>query len=224
MQNLLSLLGYKNEMANTHYNISPVAHSMVRESYSGYASPNDKISRLVQDGELIRLKRGLYIESPHRSGALLSRELIANHLLGPSYISYETALSYYGLIPERVVEVRSATVKRRKIFTNELGRFVFISVPPDYFPVGIRIKIVENEYAFMIATPEKALCDHIIATSGLRMQSVKAVREYLYEDMRIDDDAIHQFDLSIIEECIEYGYKRNDLTNLAKFIRNEQDI
>ncbi len=208
-------------MEYTHRNIPQL---ILREAFTEYASPNAKVCRLEQSGEVIRLKRGMYITSPQYSGMLLSQELIANHLYGPSYVSYETALSYYGIIPERVTIVRSATIKRGRVFNNDIGEFEYIAVPTDYFSIGVRIEIVENEYAFLIATPEKAICDLILATSGLRLQSVKAVREYLYKNMRIEEESVLQMDNTIIEECIQYGRKRNDLTNLAKFIRDEQSI
>ncbi|MBK8805144.1 MAG: hypothetical protein IPO21_00270 [Bacteroidales bacterium] len=206
------------------YNINPITHNVLRESFGEYNSPKDKISRLQKSGSLIRLRKGIYVVAPEQTGALLSMELIANHILGPSYISYESALSYYGFIPERVFQVRSATLKRSKNFRNELGEFEYTTVPVEYYPVGIRIETIDNKYAFIIATPEKAICDLIIATSGLRLQSVKSVREYLTESLRIDEDTILTLNTSIIEECINTGYKKNDLFYLKKYIEHEQHI
>jgi len=212
-------------MANLkRYTINPLSQSVLREEFCTYASPKDKISRLEQERALIRLRRGLYVVSPEVTGQELSQELIANHLQGPSYLSYETALSYYGLIPERVVLVRSATMSRSKSYVNSLGEYEYITVPEQYFPVGLRIQSVGNAYNFIIASPEKALCDLIMATSGLRLQSVRAVRAYLTEDLRIDDDAISHFDHSIVHECSLYGYKRNELSLLHNLIRHEQNI
>jgi predicted transcriptional regulator of viral defense system len=61
-----------------------------------------KIANLEQTGKIIRLKRGMYVVSPKVTRQLLSVELIANHIYGPSYVSMESALRYYGLIPEQV--------------------------------------------------------------------------------------------------------------------------
>ena len=99
------------------YGIIPISFATVAESIGSYKSPKDKVSKLEQDGDLIRLKKGFFVVAPRISQQLLSEELIANHLYGPSYVSLETALSYYGLIPELVYVTRSITVKRAKLFT-----------------------------------------------------------------------------------------------------------
>jgi hypothetical protein len=110
------------------------------------------------------------------------------------------------------------TTKRAKQFENAFGRFEYISVPTDYFSIGIRQQIVDNEYAYLIATPEKALCDLILATSNLRLQSVKAMQAYLEDDLRIDFSAVQNFDLDIIRQCIEVGRKKGELELLMRFL------
>jgi uncharacterized protein YifN (PemK superfamily) len=169
--------------------------------------PKNKISDLEKSGELIRLKKDLYV----RSKTTISKELIANHLYGASYISLETALAYYGMIPERVYTVRSMTTKRAKSFSTPLGSFEYSTVSAAYFSVGLRQEVVENQYAFLIATPTKAVCDMVVATPNLRLQSVKAMQSYLTEDLRIDADALKTLDKSIVNQCIELGRKKNEL-------------
>lgn len=78
---------------------------------------------------LISLKNGLYVPGPASKVARPELMLIANHLWGPSYVSMETALSYWGLIPERVYETTSDTVKRSRMFKTELGRFSYRNSP-----------------------------------------------------------------------------------------------
>ena len=75
---------------------------------NGYKYINDKIKYMKQQGLLTSLKKGLYVYNSPYVKTLISKEIIANNLLGPSYISYEYALSYHGLTPERVEEVTSA--------------------------------------------------------------------------------------------------------------------
>lgn len=202
------------------YGIVPVQTSVVAESLSEYRAVKDKISSLEQEGSLIRLKNGLYVVSSEISNRHLSLELIANRIYGPSYVSFETALWYHGLIPERVYLLRSAVLTRGKRYNTPLGGFEYIRVPEDYFSIGIQHKVIEEEYAFMIASPEKALCDLIIATKGLRIQSLKAMREYIYEDIRLDIEAIDKWDLSIIESCIQKGRKRMELNFLYKLLNH----
>jgi hypothetical protein len=139
-------------------------------------------------------------------------------LYGPSYVSLESALAFYGLIPERVYAVRSVTFKRAKHFSTPLGYFDYVTVPQDYFPNGIHLEVIDKEYAFLIASPEKTLCDMIVLTRNLRIQSVKSMLTYLEEDLRIDFSAIKTFDKEIIRQCINNGKKQTELIQLLKSI------
>ena len=111
----------------------PVNSAVLKALLSNLKYPKDKISDLEKRGALIRLKKDLYV----KGGADVSKELIANHLYGISYVSLETALAYYGMIPERVYTVRSMTTKRAKTFTTPLGNFEYKTVSADYFSIGL---------------------------------------------------------------------------------------
>ena len=210
-------------MANTavlnQFGIIPIDTAALKAALDDYKSPKDKITTLEQSGLLIRLKRGLFVVAPMVHSQPLSKELIANHIYGPSYISLQTALSFYGLIPERVHTVCSMTTKRSSSFINPLGNFDYITVPAAYFAIGIRQEIVNNNYAYLIATPEKALCDMIVETKGLKLQSIKAIQNYLEEDLRIDLSVIEHYDIDIINQCIELGSKKRELTLLYKLLK-----
>lgn len=197
--------------------IIPVDFMTVGSLFNDYKSPRDKVSSLEKEGHLIRLKKGLYVVSPDIHGKALSKELVANHLYGPSYVSMEYAMSHYRLIPERVYTIRSMTTKRGKSFSTPLGNFEYVKARQNYFSIGIRQEIVDNSYAWMIATPEKALCDMIISSAGLRVQSVKAMKQFLEEDVRMDFSAIEKFDAEIVKQCIETGVRKTELTQLYKF-------
>lgn len=195
----------------------PLESSVLQTLMSDYKFPRNKVSALEKRGQIIRLKKGLYVVSDKISRKVLSRELIANHLYGPSYVSFETALSFYGLIPERVFAMRSATFKRAKRFENVVGNFEYMTVPENYYPIGVVQKVVDNEYAYLLATPEKALCDLILATPNLRIQSVKAMQTYLEEDLRIDFLG-QRINLEIIRLCVETGRKKGELGLLLNFL------
>ena len=92
----------------------PVSRHMVLEMLSDYQRPNDKISELLKSKELISIRRGLYIAGPKLDLATPEPFLIANHLRGPSYVTLESALSYWNMIPERTYELSSATIKTSK--------------------------------------------------------------------------------------------------------------
>lgn len=213
MQYLLYLYGLfiTNMTDFTQYGIIPVDHATILTNLGDYKSPNDKMRKLEKSGELIRLKKGLYVISPDVSKQTLSVELIANHLYGPSYISFESALSFYGLIPERVYTIKSATTKRKKKYQTPVGDFEYITVPENYFSIGLTQCIIQDSYAFIMASPEKAICDLIMSTSGLRLQSRKAMNEYLRYDLRIDLESERRSNPGIIEKCVQYGYKKTEL-------------
>ena len=198
--------------------IIPVDYAVLRSLYSDYSFPRNKIANLEQEGKLIRLKRGMYVVSPDVNKQLLSVELIANHIYGPSYVSMESALRYYGLIPEQVYTTRSMTVNRSKKFENSIGNFEYITVEGKYYPIGITQQTVENKYTFLIASPEKALCDMISATPRLRIQSEKALKTYLEDDLRFEISALDNMDSDIIRECSETGKKKEILKLLLKLL------
>jgi len=206
------------------FGIIPVDYKTISSKLSHYKSPRDKVSSLKKSNQLIRLKKGLYIVSPDVTNQSVSKGLIANHLYGPSYISLETALSFYGIIPERVYTTLSVTSKRKKRYNTPLGIFEYRTVPVKYLSIGISQEIVQNSYAYLLATPEKALCDLIVTKSGIRIQSLKAITEYLGNDLRADLDVIEKWDLTIIDDCIKYGYKKEELRLLRNFIENECSI
>lgn len=201
------------------FGIIPVDFAALATVFDNYKFPKDKISNLVKKGDLIRLKKGSYVVSPKIHNQPVSKELIANHLYGPSYISFESALSFYNLIPERVHTIRSMTIKRSRKFSTPLGNFEYITAPNEYFKIGIQQNIINKDYAYLIASPVKALCDIIVATSRLRIQSVKAMQEYLEEDMRIDFSVIDNLNIEIIRQCIASGKKKTELTQLYKLLK-----
>jgi len=77
-----------------------------------YARPRDKISALLKKDFIIRIKKGLYIFGDEYRRSPYSREILANLMYGPSYVSLDFALQYYGLIPERVEAVTCVTTGR----------------------------------------------------------------------------------------------------------------
>ena len=196
----------------------PVRTQTIYDCYSDLSSPADKIHALERDGDIIQLKRGLYVVSTEVTGKPVDARLCANHIYGPSYVSLQWALRWYGLIPEQVHIMSSMTTLHTRRFENKLGIFEYFHVSPQYFPIGLRI-VDDNEVACVMASPEKALCDSIIHDIKRPPQSVKGLWEYLEEYLRFDTDALSDFDTSIIEQCIAKGRKTQVLQNLIKIIR-----
>lgn len=172
---------------------------------------------MERSGEIIRLKRGLYVVDGSDFGFPPSMPICSNHIYGPSYVSLQWALSYYGLIPERVYSMTAVTVKRSRDFSNKLGRFTYMQVPEKYFHIGISTAMNDGAN-FLIATREKALCDMILADPYVPNLSIIALKRYLEEDLRLDTDELEHFDTEIIRQCAECGRKKSTLTNLIKII------
>ena len=94
------------------------------------SKPRDKINKLLGRGDIVRIRKGLYAFGGAYRREPLSRELLANLIYGPSYISLEYALSYHGLIPERVSTVTSVALGRSRKFDTPLGTFTYRSLSP----------------------------------------------------------------------------------------------
>lgn len=199
---------------------TPIEYATLVALLSHYKSPKDKIAALEKQKKLIRIKKGLFVAVPKDGTGSICRELIANHLYGPSYISLESALSFHNLIPERVYSVLSVTTKRSKKYNTPFGIFDYRTVLPSYFSIGIQLQKSDNKTAFLMASPEKALCDMILLSSGLRLQSSKAVKSYLEEDLRLDLSEKQRWNSQIILDCLNVGKKKTELTQLLKFFKN----
>jgi hypothetical protein len=139
--------------------------------------------------------------------------------LGPSYVSVETALAYHGLIPERVYEIASMTTQARRKFNTPLGTFTYARLPLPYYAFGIRSeKLADDQYA-MVASPEKALCDKIITTSGLLIRSKKTAREFLLENMRMDEEALKKLNTKGMTSWIKGSLKEESLSMVVNAIQ-----
>jgi len=196
----------------------PISRHLILEILKGYKRPNDKISALLKSGLLISLKKGLYVVGPSLGFKLPEPFLIANHLRGPSYVSLDSALSYWGLIPERVYEVSSVTLKSSKKYETLVGRFSYKKLLSPYYSHGIlRIKLSNNQSVLM-ASPEKALCDKIVLTPNISLRSMQQTREFLMEDLRMDLELLKKLNTNFMGEWIPYAPKKNTLKMLIKTI------
>ncbi|GAA4334820.1 hypothetical protein GCM10023184_29180 [Flaviaesturariibacter amylovorans] len=181
-----------------------------------YRRPNDKIHELLKRGELLQVKRGIYIPGPKVPVAQPAGVLLANHLRGPSYVSQETALAHWGLIPERVYEISSVTLKSAKSYKTPVGRFSYAHAALPYYAFGIRRVQLTPRQAVLMASPEKALCDKIILTSGVILRSVRQATDFLMEDLRIDEEQLRTLQHSEIHSWIPDAPKSSSLTMLLK--------
>jgi len=108
-------------------------------------------------GHIRKIRNGWYCfsDQPLHEGHLVH---IANRIYGPSYLSLESALSYYGFIPEGVFMQTSVTTLRTQAFSTPLGHFRYQTLKPDLF-FGYSLKQVDQTW-YKVAYPEKALIDY----------------------------------------------------------------
>jgi len=212
------MIGIRNRLRN--YVEVPLSHQLVSDALAEYNQPNAKISELVRRGFLISLRRGLYVPGPEADLPIPDLFVVANHLRGPSYISLQSALSYHGLIPERVEEITSITLLTTRDFDTPIGRFTYRHFDAPYYSFGIeRVQVATNQFA-LIASPEKAICDTIVATAGVNLRSRTQTLDYLVEDMRIDEADLQALDDELIESWLEDAPKRSSLEMLLNTIRS----
>lgn len=163
-------------------------YQLLLDALSEYKYPRNKIVNLLKNGDIIRIKKGIYIFGPSLRRNPYSHEVLANMIYGPSYISLGYALSYYGLIPEKAVTITSVTFRIKKHFQTPIGLFTYKKIPQKIFPIGINHVEIKNRGGFYIASKEKAVSDTIYADRGISIRSLKEMKKYLFEDLRIDPD------------------------------------
>ena len=179
---------------------------MLLEELSEYGSPKSKLSRMAKSGEYFPITKGIYETDRHTPAYLL-----AGSIYGPSYISFEYALSFYGMIPEAIYTVTSATFekKKKKKFETVFGTFTYRDIPSDAFPLGNRL-LQEGDYFYRIAEVEKALCDQLYTVSPL--PNTKELFLHLTENLRIEESELKKLDT--IKVC-EYSAVYHS-TNIKK--------
>ena len=167
------------------------------------------VKRAIQSGEIIHLRRGLYVLAEKYRRKPNNLFEIAGMLYGPSYISFESALSYHGWIPEGVYAVTSASAKRSQDIETPLGIFSYAHIPANNFFAGV--ERVSSDHIFLIATPWRALTDYIY----LHKKNWRGVKP-LIEDLRIDQSLLQNADGQLLE-VLNQATKS---MNVKRFIRS----
>jgi hypothetical protein len=193
---------------------------------SDYKKPRDKITKMLKAQSIIRIKKGIYIFGKEYRKRPYSREILANLIYGPSYLSLEYALSFYGLIPEKVEILTSVTCRFKKRFTTPVGLFLYKAIPVRAFSAGIDQKEVIADKNFLIARPEKALTDKIMDDRGISIRTIKDMDTYLFQYLRIDQDIFSELDPERFDEYADkYRSRKLQFTvKLLKKIKAERKI
>ena len=199
----------------------PFDYQLAMDRLAGYRAPRNKLRNLCLRGDLVRIRKGLYVAPTFPSRPPEVDPLVLAPLIyGPSYVSLETALAWHGLIPERVYEITSVTSKRAKLFQTPVGRFSYHPVNESVYSHGVGLQSAAGG-AFFLAEPEKALCDRIACVRGLRAQ--RDVPALLEDDLRVDVGAVVGMRLPLVRE-IARRYRRQNVTAFLRWLeRNARE-
>ncbi len=191
-----------------------ITTSMLKDKFRDYVNPLDKIKRDADKDLIIRLTKGIYETDKNVDPCLL-----ASSILSPSYLSLDWALSYYGLIPERVTSITSATLgnRKNKTFENYFGRYEYTDIPAKAFSEGLTY-LENGDYMVKIATKEKAICDSLCKWRVAK--NVKELKELLFMDKRFDEEEFETCDFKLMASLAAL-YDKKNLKLLIKLIRKE---
>ena len=186
---------------------------------ASYKKPREAILRMVKNEELIRLKNGFYLiteKITYGSTKVIPFEQVANLLYGPSYVSMEWALSFYGIIPERVHTITSMTLGRNKEYHTSIGDFYYAHLSSKSYSVGITQKKSSDFIGgFLIASPEKALADMVFKTC--KNLDKTELKNELLESKRIDRKCFQELNKSLLEE-IAKSYQAKHVNYLMDLV------
>lgn len=194
MDTEIDILTLRKRISEEEFDYQTLLHALKE-----YAGPRNRITALLREKSIVRVKKGLYVFGEELRLRPVSRELLSNLIYGPSYVSREYALRYYDLIPEEVTVLTSMSTERSTEFHTPLGVFSYSFLPLNAYCVGITLESSNNRQ-FFIATPEKALADIVLIHRGLLLRSRLDVERYLFEDIRIDADSLGRFNRALLGE------------------------
>ncbi len=183
-----------------------------------YSHPRDKITDMLRKKMLIRVKKGIYVFGETYARGPFSREVLANMMYGPSYVSLDYALHYYALIPERVEAVTSVTCGRSRRFSTPVGLFLYRMIPMEAYQLGMDRVEIERGRSFLMATPEKALADKVREDRGTGIRTQEEMRSYLLDHLRIDPEGLRKLRPDRLADIAE-RYHSHKIRQLADMVR-----
>ena len=168
----------------------------------GRVSPEriqQQLVRWVKAGRIIQLRRGVYtLAEPYRKVSP-HPFLMANRLKKASYVSLQSALAHYGMIPEYVPVVTSITTRRPEHLQTEMGGFIYRHIKKTLFKGFHKIEVAPSQFVF-VAIPEKAFLDLVYLTPN------SDTEKYLYELRLQNLDQVNRF--SLLEYAEVSGSKK----------------
>lgn len=180
----------------------------------GGAAFDGVLKRALGAGEVLRVARGLYCLRTDFLVFKLDPRVFAPLICGPSYLSFESALAYWGWIPEAVFSFASASLERSREFESPFGVFSYRRVPQESFYAGVERAELEAGGAFFVAGPLKALAD-LVYLNGCNWDSAKPI----LESLRVEAENLEELkgsDFDEIAECHRSGRVKSFLRGLKR--------
>ena len=184
------------------------------------ASKRELIRRSLKHEEIIRLKPGLYCLSEKYRSSNPHPFVVAGMMLSPSYISMESSLWHYGLIPEALYQTSSGIALRTREYKNKLGVFSYYKIVCNNLKSGVKSVKIGNRWAF-IATPLRSIADMVYLNRIISWETHGI--NYLTESLRIDLDLLSEIPLENYNEIYDnFTNKRvkNYLLGVKKVFKN----
>jgi predicted transcriptional regulator of viral defense system len=195
--------------------IEEIDYNFLKSALADYRHPRVKINEMLKNGKIIRVKKGLYVFGTELAEQPYAKETLANLIYGPSYISLEYALAFYGFIPERVEAITSITNKRNKSFDTPVGYFSYRYINPDIYSYGVTLSEIDNYHSILIASSEKAIAD--ILYFNTRFVDESELEKYLLDNLRIESESLSGLNLKNVSNLAKlYGHNVNLFYNLLK--------
>ncbi len=185
---------------------------------SGEVEPADlrrQLSRWTKTRKLYQLRKGLYSLAPPFQKIKPHPFVVANRLVRSSYVTSQSALAFYGMIPEHVSTITSVTTRRPGQWKTALGTFQFQHIQHALFFGYRRTELGNGQQAF-VATPEKALLDLIYLEPG--GDSLEYLRELRLQHL----DQLNTIDLAHMAERIQKPKLRGGAAKILELVHEEK--
>jgi len=205
----MSFLEFKNKM----FDLACFNIHQIYAWQSGFDRNN--LTRWVKKGYLIRLRQGYFAFSEYKNKPDYSF-YFANRIYRPSYISLHSALAFYGLIPEAVVQITSVTSLKTESFNNDSGEYSYKSIKKNLM-FGYELRPMADNRIVQFATPEKALLDMLYLypfyNSEKELEELRLDEDYLHDDLNKDllTDYCAKFQCKALDHRVKLFFNTYDL-------------
>ena len=192
-------------------------YTQLMHTLSNYNKPRDVVTSLLKKNQILRVRKGLYVFNQNWQRKRVSREMLANLIYGPSMISLDYALSWYGLIPEKVTTITSVTPGRSRKYNTPLGAFTYKHIDESKYSFGASLQ-KSDAGNWLITEPLKALADKVWTDKRFHPSSLASFKIYLFDDLRIDESSLEKYyDEGFLEE-LNKNYKSRKVRWLTEYL------